>query len=758
MRDDEQSPGRDARRQVFALAVVSIAELLSFCLAVHKHYAWIYPRWFDQDQYLLEAYNAYEVARLHGFLQGAAAAFGYHSPQGALHAFLSLLVFEIAGPSRLAALSINLLGLVALQLASFCAVLRLSRSYPLGWAAVAVIATLNVPWSGVWGSATDFRLDWMASCAFGVALAVGLMGRGFKSTPWACLFGAAVGVALLVRFLTAVYFCGILVVLLGWLLTEPDRLRRCARLLLAVLVAAGVAGWTFWKCRSGIISYYWVGHYGSPEAVVRNTHQGSFGSVTWMAAEILFHQVGICALCLGLGLLVYFMFSKRVLGGEARANVSGMASLRDSWILAAIFFAVPTLVLLTHPEKSEPPADIVAPAALWLVFIGWISLSRWLPRRVVWRACAAVSVAGAIVFGCYQVRQTATSELSSEYRDVNALADFLYFRSQEAGIERPFVAVTAMSDSLNADAFRILGYERHGKMLPFAVMFPTSILEVPRSAVFDRLSKSDFVCVVTRFPAAWPIDRQMALLTPDLLRWCDANLSHDGDIETREFAASIYERKNMDRPDSPVSLGAYLAAGKSRALDEAAPPPAKPYVPVGAPVLWASGPAIHYKVKVAYSPYSLAAVDLPKGMSLDSENGELTGSFPVPGDFTAKLRATNDLGSSEVVVPFRVVAADWTAEVGPPEKAATGVPTKIDFTAFDARGTLDFIDITDLTESKVLARLEARDDERVTWQGSYRFAFGKAGPHQVIVRTVRYDPKDGTYTYIDREFTVAVAP
>jgi len=753
MGEAEQHPGWDFRRQGVALAVVFAAELLVFCAAVHRHYTWIFPRWFDQDQYLLEAYNAYEVARLHGFLAGAAAAFGYHSPQGALHAFLSLLVFEVAGPSRLAALSLNLLGLVALQLASFCAMFRLSRSYPLGWAAVAAIAALNVPWSGVWGSSTDFRLDWMASCAFGTALAVGLMGRGFRSTRWACLFGASVGVALLVRFLTAVYFCGILVVLLCWLLTEPDRLQRCARLLLAALVAAGVSGWFFWKGRMAILSYYWVGHYGSPEAAARNTHLGSFESVSWMAGEILFHQLGICALCLGLALLTYFMLSKRVVP----AADFDRAGLRDAWILTVTFFALPTLVLLTHPEKAEPPADIIAPAALWLIFIGWISLSRRLPRRVVARACVAVGVLGAVAFGAYQLRQTVAPEMRSEYRDLNSLADFLYFRSQEAGIERPLVSVTAMSDGLNADAFRILGYERHGKMLPFAVMFPTSILEVSRAAVFDRLSKSDFVCVVTRFPAAWPIDRQMASMRPELTRWCDGNLIHDGDIETKEYAASIYERKDMDRPDSPVSLATYLAAGRSRALDQAAPPPAKPFVAGGAPVLWASGTPLHYKVKVAYSPYTLAAVDLPRGLSLDSESGELTGSFAEPGDFSAKLRATNSVGPSEVTVPFRVIASDWTADVAPPQSAKPGLPTRIDFTAFDASGTLDFIDITDLTESKVLARIEARDDQRVTWQGSYRFAFGREGPHRLIVRTVRYEPKAGAYTYIDREFTVVVA-
>jgi hypothetical protein len=136
----------------------------------------------------------------------------------------------------------------------------------------------------------------------------------------------------------------------------------------------------------------------------------------------------------------------------------------------------------------------------------------------------------------------------------------------------------------------------------------------------------------------------MASMRPELTALVRRRtLSHDGEIETKEYAASIYERKDMGRPDSPVSLATYLAAGRSRALDQAAPPPAKPFVSGGAPVLWASGTRLHYKVKVAYSPYTLAAVDLPKGLSLDSESGELTGSFAAArGLFTAKLRATNE--------------------------------------------------------------------------------------------------------------------
>jgi hypothetical protein len=736
-----------------ALILLLCAELACFCFSVQRQYAWIFPRWYDQDQYLMEGYNAYEVARTHGFAEGVAAAFGHESPQGAMHAFLSLLVYEAVGPSRLAALSLNLLGLAALQLASFCAAFRLSRSHAIGWAVVATLAALTCPWSGHWGSATDFRLDWMAACAFGVALCAGLMARGFRSTPWSFLFGVAVGLALIVRFLTAVYFCGILVLLVAWLLIEADRLRRCSRLLLSALTAAAIAAWPFWKCRKLIYNYYWVGHYGSPESAVRSTHQGALESLTWMAHEILFRQIGAGALCIGIGVLACLFLSRRREGGRAAGQ-----GLRDTWVITAVFFAVPTLVLLTHPEKAEPPADIIGPAAMWLIFIGWISLSRGVDRRELLRTCSAAVAVGLLLFGFFQVRPAVSAEQVSDYRDVNALADFLYFRAQESGLARPVVSVTWMSDSLNADTFRILGYERHGKVVPFIQALPTSILEMPHDAVLGQIGRSDIVCVVTRAGAAWPIDRQMAAMAPELLRWCDANLVRDGSIETAEMAATVFERKNLGRPASSASLPATLALARSHPARDVLPPPASPFLTEGMPVLWAAATPLRYEIRMAYSPYELVAVRLPKGISLDPQTGILSGKFEGPGEFEVKLKATNAVGPSEVVLRFRVIGQDWTAEISPTRRFKAGEETFFDFSAFDATGTLDFIDITDLTESKVLARIEAAEDERTTWRGRYRFTLNKPGMHSIIARTVRFDAANATYTYVDRTFEVLVTP
>jgi hypothetical protein len=198
--------------QLFALAAVFAAESALFCVVTSHRYAWIYPRWYDQVQYLQQAYDGYEEAQKGGFAQGVRQTLTQGSAQGSLHGFFALMAFEAVGPSRMAALSLNLTAFLALQAATFLAVRRLSGSLPIAWASIALLASLHFPWSGGPGSAIDFRLDWMAACAYGVALAAAIAGRGFCSTRWAVLCGAMVGTVIMLRFLTGgleagAFFC-----------------------------------------------------------------------------------------------------------------------------------------------------------------------------------------------------------------------------------------------------------------------------------------------------------------------------------------------------------------------------------------------------------------------------------------------------------------------------------------------------------------------------------------------------------------------
>src|SRR6202142_57397 len=225
-----------------ALAAVVGAEAILFLVTAHNHYAWSYPRWNDQTQYLGQAYGGYELARSAGYAAGAWRTMTQENAQGCLHGILALPIFAVAGPSRTAALAVNLLAFAALQLATFLAVRRISGRHSIAWASVGLLLALHFPWSGRAGSAVDFRLDWMAACAYGITLAAALAGRGFRSTRWAILLGVAVGVTVLLRFLTAVYFCLIFIALLAWLLARRERWGRCGRLAISGVVAVGIFG------------------------------------------------------------------------------------------------------------------------------------------------------------------------------------------------------------------------------------------------------------------------------------------------------------------------------------------------------------------------------------------------------------------------------------------------------------------------------------------------------------------------------------
>ena len=116
-----------------ALVLVLVAEFAFFDAMIVRRQAWIYPRWFDQVQYLTEAYRSYERAQDAGIAAGVRETLTNIAPQGTLHDFWALGIFLLFGPSREGALAVNLLALVILQAVTFFAARRLADSWPAAW-------------------------------------------------------------------------------------------------------------------------------------------------------------------------------------------------------------------------------------------------------------------------------------------------------------------------------------------------------------------------------------------------------------------------------------------------------------------------------------------------------------------------------------------------------------------------------------------------------------------------------------------------
>jgi hypothetical protein len=672
----KSSGTRLACANALALLFVFAAEWALFSLGAGRHYAWTYPRWSDQLQYLQEAYASYDVMRARGFLAGARHALAILSPQGSLHGFLALCAFRVAGPTRNAALAVNLAAFLALQGSMFMAARRLSGSWWIAWASAGLLCALRAPWSGDPGSAFDFRLDWLGACAYGVALCAAVSAGGFRSTRGAVLFGAAVGVALLARDLTAAYFGLVYAGLLAWLLCGPERLARCARLALSGACALAVAGWAFWRSWHEIYSYYWIGHFVGAESALRGSHMGALASAVWLCSELLVHQVGISAVLLALAAGASLL-AARVPAGEGEGPSPAPPPVSGAWPPVLVFLAAPAAVLLLHPEKAAQPLNIMAPALAWVIVLAWLRLARGAGPSAVAATCAAVACAGAALFAGAQMRSPYGAGMEAEYRGVNALSDFLYFRSEEAGLSQPRVAVNWMLDALGAEQFEILGRERHGRPLHFVATLPTGLFAADPGDVMKRLAGSDFVCLVTRAPENWPFDRQMAEMLPRALAWCEGNLKRDGELGTEQFSASIYERRDLGRPGTGgVDLAAMLAASSRGPADAAAVPPAAPLLSERGTILWTTQADLRYALRAAYSPVRFRADSLPAGLELDHGSGEIRGWFRMAGDFGADITAQNAVGSSAARIAFRVTGDAWGAEARAPAKALAGAPVE----------------------------------------------------------------------------------
>lgn len=536
------------------------ALLLEFFLFDHfgaKRVTGFFPRWNDQIQYLSEAYTGYEYARDHGLPAGLWHTLVNPSAQGTLHDFGALLVFEITGPSRSAALALNMLALIAWQFAIFVAVdQRLGRrSLAVGAAMLPLI--LRGPWQDVPGSAYDFRLDHLAMCAIGITAALALLTDEFRNRRWSLAFGAGVGVTLLTRFLTGTYFVVIFAALAVWIAFGTERPRRIANLAMAAIIAAAMAGPIFWLNREWVWNYYVIGHYIGPESAIRNQNFGLQKSIAFVWGWLGERHLGsffawFCgAVSVALGLIR--LINRR------RSESDGRAIYRGLWIVGAIFFLAPSIVLILHPQKSEVVLGALVPGAITLVIALWATISGPSPTGRIRFAAAqgTIAIASVLValvyFGRCQRTGFEDPATVANRRQVNTVADFVLTEAQTAHLAPIRVSVDNITDALDAQVLRVVCYERHRVWKDWDMKLPTGITEPDAADVRQRIQDSDFVFLYLDDPepGPFPYDRKLAQMRSELRAWCESHLRRAKVFVLLGRAVVLYQRREIPLLSSP---------------------------------------------------------------------------------------------------------------------------------------------------------------------------------------------------------------
>ncbi len=536
------APGRPLLRSPapWLLLAVFAFEFFLFDHYGARRYTNIYPRWNDQIQYLTESYTGYEFAREHGLAEGLLRALTNSSAQGTLHDFFAVIAFTVTGPSRSAALALNMLALIAWQAALFAAVAQRTENRAGAFAVAMLPLLLRGPWDNIPGSAYDFRLDHLAMCALGITATAAWASDSFRSRRGSTLFGVAVGLTLLTRFLTGTYFVVIQAGLLAWIMTGEDRKPRLINFGRAALIAFVIAAPVFWLNFEAVRDYYWIGHYVGPESAIRNQNMGFGRSLAFVWGNLFERHIGGFFVVLVAAGATALAFSRR---GERRPGD------RSFWIIGALFLLSPALVLTLHQQKSEVVLSALAPGLVILAAALWFIAGRRASPPAFRALAAVVTLAGLAFFTHQQVPQAFPPATIAETRIVNSLADEIFRRARSGNLKELRVGVDYITDCLDAQVLRVMCYERHRVWFAINMTLPTGIAEPAEDIVMSRLAESDFFFLTQEAPeGGFPYDRKLAAMRPQLRTWCDEHLRGANQFTIFGRRMVLYQRREIPFP------------------------------------------------------------------------------------------------------------------------------------------------------------------------------------------------------------------
>jgi len=543
-----------------------------------REVAWNVPVNFDQTAYLLQSYKLQEQVLDHG-LGVLPKVFWPSAGNGATGCALPLegtMAALILGGTRFPRLLVNLLAFLGLQWFAFGTARQVGGSRAFGYAMVGLILAMHTPWFWA-GGMFDFRIDFFATCLFGIWACAVLRSDIFLDRRWT--IGAALLCAWLVlnRYLTLVYIVGICAALtvtlavarwwfrgdaaVAWRLSRRLRHLAASVALLFLLVAPFL-----WAARLGIFHYYGGGHVLGGEKYVRMREMGISG----LRDFLLFYPKSVVQEHLGktfwwaaAASVAIALITRALNAGKSNqlqpATRRYSARLQIGFLSLAI--AVPIAALTCDISKSPVVGDIVTVPVAMLLLLVMIRLGPTLAHATYLGVlrCGAVVV---LLYGVGHFLDLGNRHLASfDHRaDVARIVDLCQYTSHLArnqNWQQPRVSFDLISGDLHSGVLGCVGYETTGELVEYVTQLGRPIGRVERAEAMADLANSDFV-ILTTTPkqGVLPFYDGVREYEKDLVAWAQQNM-----VVARTFFFQGDKVTLYVRPTAPTAAIGGISGG-----------------------------------------------------------------------------------------------------------------------------------------------------------------------------------------------------
>ncbi|MCL5291270.1 MAG: hypothetical protein M1548_01905 [Actinobacteria bacterium] len=553
----------------FIFALLIVFEYLIFRSFVVNEIAPFYPTSHDQTSYLQMTYRLYDLMLKEGVFAGLRNALSQPAATGMFMPIQGALFFMLAGASRLSALTTNFIYFALLQ---FFVILT-ARSIWRGWTwpaiATGFILGLGTPFFGV-GDLTDYRMDFLALCLFGIVISTVVASRVFEERRWALLGGVLAGFLILLRFLTAVYLAGIYGFVLGfllvryWMKKQPkESLARMKNLLWSGASSLIIAVPFLVNNRQAIFNYYVVNHFLNSEKAVRAAEQGVnslFGHLAFYPISLLKH-IGIVGLFLIALLGIAAIASRYGKNHTYRPEVHLPVGETLAFLGASV--VIPIVMLTADMSKSPIVVSIVLIPLLWGIIIIAFQLcttpkvggSSGFDQRII-SIFAALALAAGLIH--YTINMTDRRPLYDRRADADTIkAMYLdignYAERQGLKTVNVFFATETL-DFFGPQVFVTIYYEEEHRLIDADLMVGGVANTPSFKNIEPLLRKSSFVVVdgmLGRTSLLFPFDKAMAANLPQIKALLDKQFVRFGSYYAFGRSIDVYVKRGTTPSDKP---------------------------------------------------------------------------------------------------------------------------------------------------------------------------------------------------------------
>ena len=506
-----------ARRRIAPWGVVAWLLLVQFFLFrcyTTRQIAWAYPRHVDQAVYLELAYETYDRIVHEGLRRGTQWGMGFGdrspSPNGAVLHVQAAFLFGVLGPGRVAALTLNFLYFMLLQIVLVYTVRDLSGRWSVAFIALGLLLAARTTFQRTGGIA-EFRLDFATMCLFGVFVCLVIRSRVFDRFSWSLLAAAGGAYLIAFRFLTVAFFIPIFAVLIAAAAAvalgtrDPSRraaaIRRC-RNLVACGTAASIALVPVMLHHGTQAAHYYIGMHA--KGAQRYIRAALFRAEQWPSALafyprllVLHHGGPILFILAAAVLLVLGLYAKpRPAIQDSARHLARSAP--GVWLATLTCFLAPLVVLTADVDKNAIVGNVLLVGLLWLIVLPICSLAQrggpGMSRLLLVVAGLTLGVGMTVQIYSY----TRPSEFTRQRTQVATVLD-LYDRivavSRATGLGHPALANDSATDFLSPTAINAATYERHRYLLRSRELLAKNLLPRSPEEILTAVRQADFVLI-----------------------------------------------------------------------------------------------------------------------------------------------------------------------------------------------------------------------------------------------------------------------